>query len=304
MDKRTLRRFPLDVNDTVNLYLSGVSATAIKRKYGCSLKAVLNCLQREGVYMSGKDWKNFLFRKTGLHPDDLLALYNSGLWKNEIAVRIGISESAVGRYLSFLGVPIAENSSQAVKRIHERGGKEWSISVSDSAHKAVKGIKRTEESLMQRAYTLETIGRFGSITERLLFDMLVERGVNPVPQKAFSKYNIDLMIGNVAVEITGRGRKPKDIPAIKERIKLLLNSGYSMIWVWANKSFPIETGAADYIVSYCQELSLNPSIVGEYRVIRRDGKLISCGGPDSDDFPGVFSAINGVLGRTINKGSL
>lgn len=304
MDKRTLRRFSLDVNDTISLYHSGVSCRAIGRKYNCSVKAVINCLNREGVYVGGKDWKDYLFRKTGLRPSDLLALYNSGLWKNEIANKIGISEGAIGRYLSFLGVPLADNKSQVMQRIHERGGKEWSESVSDKAHKAVKGVKRTDESLIQRANTLEAIGRFGSVTEKILFDMLVARGVNPIAQKAFSKYNIDIMIGNVAVEITGRGRKPVDIPAIKERIKLLLNSGYSMIWVWANKSFPIESGAADYIVSYCQKLSLDPSFIGEYRVIRRDGKLISCGGPDSEEFPGVFSAINCVLGRTVNKGSL
>lgn len=303
MDKRTLRRFPLDVNDTVNLYLSGASCRSIGAKYNCSVNAIINCLKREGVYVGGKDWKDYLFRKTGLCSDDLLVMYNSGLWKNEIATRIGISENTIGKYLSFLGVPIAENASQAAKCVHERGGKEWSKSVSNSAHRAVKGLKRTDESLIQRANTLESIGRFGSSAERILFDMLVARGVNPIPQKAFSKYNIDIMVGNVAVEVTGRGRKLKDIPVIKEKIKLLLNSGYSMIWVWANKSFPIESGAADYIVSYYQEVCLNPSLIGEYRVIRRDGKLISCGGPDSEEFPGVFSAINGVLGRTINNGT-
>lgn len=300
MDKRTLRRFPLNVNDTVNLYLSGVSVTSIARDNHCSVKAVLNCLNREGVYMSGRDWKNYFFRKTGLIPADLLAMYNSGLWKNEIAEKIGISEGTVGKYLSYLGISIADNRSVATSQVHKRGGKEWSNAVSDSAHKAVKGLKRTEESLIQRANTLENLGRFGSTMERILFDMLSSRGVHAIPQKAFFKYNIDLMIRNVAVEITGRDRKPKDIPGNKERIKLLLNSGYSVIWVWATKSHPIESGAADYIVSYCQQISFDPSLAGEYRVIRRDGKLLARGRSDSDDFSGVFTAINGTFSRARN----
>lgn len=300
MDKRTLRRFPLNVNDTVNLYLSGVSVTSIARDNHCSVKAILNCLNREGVYMNGRDWKNYLFRKTGLMPADLLAMYNSGLWKNEIASKIGISEGAVGKYLSYLGVPLADNKSQATKRIHERGGKNWSKAVTYSAHNAVKGMKRTEESLIQRANTLESIGRFGSTMERVLFDMLAERGICAIPQKAFSKYNIDLMVGNVAVEVTGRGRKAKDIPAMKEKIKLILNSGYSMIWVWTNTAFPVEDGAADYIASYFKQISRDPSLIGEYRVIRRDGKLMAVGRSDSDEFPGVFSAINGTFSRPRN----
>lgn len=300
MDKRTLRRFPLNVNDTVNLYLSGVSVTSIARDNHCSVKAILNCLNREGVYMNGRDWKNYLFRKTGLMPADLLAMYNSGLWKNEIASKIGISEGAVGKYLSYLGVPLADNKSQATKRIHERGGKNWSKAVTYSAHNAVKGMKRTEESLIQRANTLESIGRFGSTMERVLFDMLAERGICAIPQKAFSKYNIDLMVGNVAVEITGRNRKPQDIPEIKKKIKLLLDSGFSMIWLWANTSFPIRDSAADYIASYCESVCLDPSIIGEYRVIRCDGKLMSSGRSDSDDFSGVFTAINGTFSRPRN----
>jgi hypothetical protein len=56
--------------------------------------------------------------------------------------------------------------------------------------------------------------------ERVLFEMLAERGIWLPHKKPFLKYNVDLMVGNVAVEVTGRGRKAKDIPAMKEKIKL------------------------------------------------------------------------------------
>lgn len=296
MDKRSLRRFPLDADDVVKLYRSGISASALAAKYGCSFNAISNCLNRSGIHTT-RDWKDYLFRKSGVTPDDLLAMYNSGMWKYEIAHTLGISEGGVGRFLARLGVPLADSRSSAMKDVHKKGGKEWSANASKPAHEAVRGMKRTDADLIKRAAGKERTGKFGSVMERVLYDMLIERGLSPVPQKAIHKYNIDLMVGDVAVEITGRGRKPKDIPAIKERIKYLLNSGYSVVWVWGSIDRPIESGAADYIVAYCEAVSRDPSLIGENRVIRRDGKLIAVSRSNDDNFPGVFSAKGGAWSR-------
>jgi transposase len=289
--------FSLYADNAVELYRSGKSIAFICKLYKCSPKTLSKHLNSIGI-KTVTNWQENLFAKTGLSPSDLLSMYTGGMWKNEIAAKIGISEGTVGRYLSFLGVPIAKDRGEATKLVHERGGNARRAIVTRAAHDAVRGMKRTDESLIMRAKTLESIGRFGSCMERKLFDLLSEKGVSPIIQKSFFKYNIDIMVGNVAVEVTGRCRKPKDIPVIKEKIKLLLNSGYHVVWVWANKLFPVEHGAADYIVSLFNFVSANPAEVCKNRVIRRDGKLIAICGPDSEDFPGVFSAINGVLGKT------
>ena len=126
MDKRTLRRLPLDVDDIINRYSSGESPRLIALSLGCSAKAIINLLSREGVYRGRESWQEYLFRKTGLSPDQLLNMYSSGMWKNEIANKIGISEGSVGTYLSKIGVTIASDRAEASKRVHKRGGNQWS----------------------------------------------------------------------------------------------------------------------------------------------------------------------------------
>lgn len=297
MDKRTLRRLPLDVDDVINLYNSGVRLEDIAIKNDCSVHAIQNCLKRNGVY-GGRDWVSYLKRRTGITPDELLALYNSGLWKNEIAAKIGISEGVVGKYLARLGIPLAESRSDAMRARLERVGADGRAKLSESAHNAVRGMKRSESDLIKRAISNERSGKFDSIAERDLFFILRELGAEAIPQKALWKYSIDLAIGNVAVEVTGRGRKPENIPALRERIKYILNSGFVMVWVWANTVHPIESGAAEYIIALCQQASSDPSLIGQYRVIRRDGKLMASGCSDDDDFTGIFSMVSGTYSRT------
>lgn len=299
MDKRTLRRFPLDVSDVVSLYNVGTPTPSIANKYGCSQAAVVNCLKREGVY-AGRDWKSYMLRNYGVTPEDLLEMYRSGMWKNEIAAKTGISEGAVGKYLSYLGVPIAKDRSESVRKRYKRMSPEQRDELTKSAHDAVRGIKRTKDDLCKRAIGKERSGKFGSVAEKELFYLLKERGVVPIPQKALWIYNIDLSIGNIAVEMTGRARKPDYIPIYKERIKYILNRGFILVYVWANTVFPVEAGAADYIVSLVQQASSDPSLVGQYRVIRRDGELLTAGGFQDDQFAGIFAPVNGTFGKTGN----
>lgn len=297
MDKRTLRRLPLNADDIIKRYNSGASPRKIAASCGCSAKAIVNLLCRFGVYRGTENWQQYLFRKTGYTPEKLLDLYNSGIWKCDIASRLGISEGFVGSCLNSLGVPIAKNRSESLRNIHNRGGEERKHSITKNAHDSVRGMNRSAENLIKCAIGRERAKRFGSSTEKALYDLLIDKGVNPIPQKAVHKYNIDLAIGYVAVEISGRSRKPKDIPAMIDRIKYLIDSGYIIVWVWANTTFPVTVGAADYIVSLVNEIGADPAFIRENRVIRCDGKLLSRCGRDSDNFPGIFTPIRGTFSR-------
>lgn len=296
MDRRTLRRFPLNENDVINLFMAGKTYRYIADKYGCSVHVIQKCMQRN-IIADGKNWRLYLWRKAHITPDELLAMYNSGLWKNEIAAKTGISEGLVGKYLVKMGVPLAENRSDAMRLRLERAGPDGRANLVEAAHNAVRGMIRTEQNLINAANGRERVGRFGCTAERDLYFMLQKRGIDPVPQKALWKYSIDLTIGNIAVEITGRGRKPEQIPALIERIKYILNSGFMLIYVWAGTTIPVETGAADYIVTTIQEASCDPSLVGQYRVIRRDGKLMAAGCVDDDQFTGIFSPVSGTYSK-------
>lgn len=290
--------FPLDENDVVKLYLSGETMQFIANKYGCSLNAICNCIRRNGI--SKMDWKLYLWRMAGITPDELLAMYKSGMWKNEIAAKTGISEGAIGKYLSYLGIPLAKSKSDAMSKRLKRMTQRERDKLTKPAHDAVRGMKRTDEDLCKRALGKEKTGRFGSVAEKELFYLLKERGVITIPQKSIWKYNIDLAIGNIAVEITGRARKPENIPVYRERVKYILDAGFVLVYVWANTVYPVEGGAADYIISLIQQSSSDPSLIGQYRVIRRNGKLLAAGCSNDNDFTGIFTPVSGTFFKTRN----
>jgi len=296
MDRRTFRRFPLNVDDVISMYQSGSSSQKIADKYGCSYDTIINCLKRNNVY-AGRDWKSYLIRNTGVTPKELLAMYKSGMWKNEIAEEIGLSESTVGKYLAKLGIPIAEDRSEAMKTRLERMTQEERHALSKAAHDAVRGSKRSWEDLVKRAKGLEGAGKTRGKAESDLFEIFKSRGIKTVPQKAIGKYNIDFAVGRVAVEVTGRNRKPGRHAIYKKRVKYILNSGFSLVYVWANSTFPIQEGAADYIISLNKKISGDPSLIGKYWVIRRDGKLLATGGLDSNDFAGILTSVSGTYAK-------
>jgi predicted transcriptional regulator len=226
-------------------------------------------------------------------------MYESGMWKNEIAESTGISEGAVGKYLAKLGIPIANNRADAMSNRISRMTDDEIAAMTAPAHEAVRGMKRTDADLVKRAKGKERVGKMVGQAEKDLYALLIDMGLSPIPQKAVWKYNIDFMLnGNIAVEVTGRNRKPSNWPTYRERIKYLLNGGFALVYVWANTTFPIEIGAAEYLVSFCEKASRDPSVFGKYWVIRRDGKLMTTGGMDNNDFPGILTSVSGTYART------
>jgi hypothetical protein len=185
------------------------------------------------------------------------------MWKSEIAAKTGIHEMQVGKYLARLGIPKADNRSDSMIQRMQRMKPEERLKLTENAHEAVRGMIRTEEDLCKRALGKERMGKTNGKAESDLYHLLLNKDIQAIPQRALWKYNIDLAIGNVAVEVTGRCRKPEQIPALRERIKYILNSGFVLVYVWASTIIPVEAGAADYIITLYQQSCCDPSMIGQ-----------------------------------------
>jgi very-short-patch-repair endonuclease len=170
-----------------------------------------------------------------------------------------------------------------------------------AAHDAVRGMKRTHDDLAKRALGKERSGKFGSLAERELYPLLADSGIPVTIQKAVDVYTLDFALGNtVAVEVNGRDRKLRYWESVTERTKYLLDLGWNIVYVWATKSRPATRAAADYIIALYEQTSRDPTLRGQYRVIRCDGKLLASGGVNDDEFPGVLTAIPSTWARTTN----
>ena len=144
----------------------------------------------------------------------------------------------------------------------------------------------TAEQLLARARRIERDGRFDSEGEQLLAQLLEERDMLPIPQKAIGKYNVDMAAAeSVAVEVLGGNwHSAKRTHAV--RTPQILDAGWHLIMVWNQKGTgPITAGAADYIATFCEEIRWHPALVRQYRVIGGGGELLASRCADDDEFP-------------------
>lgn len=216
--------------------------------------------------------------------------------KHAIAVQLGTWDMVISKRLAENGYA-TEGRSAANRTRLARAGTEERQRITKAAHDAVRGMKRSHGDLVSRAVGKERNAKPGSIAEAELARLLSERGIDFVAQKAVDKYNLDFALGNVAVEVNGRSRKPTYHASITERTKYLLDLGWNIVFVWAGANYPVLPGAADYVASYHEQAGSDPSMRGQYRVIRRDGKLLASGCADDDEFPGVLAAVPGTWAR-------
>jgi very-short-patch-repair endonuclease len=152
------------------------------------------------------------------------------------------------------------------------------------AHTAARGSKRTLEQLVEHARALERIGGHDSPAEALMAEWLAERGEPSVPQKAIGKYNVDLAVAPVAVEILGGGwHSVKKTHAI--RTPEILNAGWHLAFVWNYEGRSALTEqAADHVVAWLNEVRRDPPAIGQYRVVSGDGELLAAGRADDPQF--------------------
>jgi len=278
-------KFPLDEDYLVNLYTGGMRKSEIAKLFGCTDKVILERLDKLGYPPKAPGIEH----KFRLDEVELVGLYESGITKSALAVHFGCAESAIGKRLAKLGYPIAVNRSEAMRIRLQRAGPDARQILSSRAHDAVRGMVRTEENLIRGALGREIVGRLGSSQEKIFYNILKERGIDTICQKALWKYSIDFVIGNVAVEICGRRRKPEQVSDFEKRHKYILNAGFVLVYICTSIRFPITWLAAEYVITLIERSSFDPSVIGKYWVINGHGKSLTAGGIDDNNFTGILT---------------
>lgn len=276
-------KIDVDIDYIIKRRKEGASCSSIAREVGVSPKVVMSRLKENGISTAKPVIEYDVTR--------IVSLYESGMTKRRIGKTLGIHEMTVSKILARNGYPTAATRSEATRIAMSRMTAEERSAITAAAHDAVMGSHQTHESLCKRAETKGRIGKTGSIMEQRLYDILTNRGLSVAPQFAVDKYNIDLLVNDsIAVEVSGRGRKLKDIELMRGRTKAILDRGYIILVIWSNTvAYPIDDAAADYVISLLDVFSSDPSSHGKYWVIRGNGNLIAERCPYSDDLPFIMS---------------
>lgn len=265
---------PANLDQAIELYLSGQPLPQITAATGVGSSVLSRERTRRGIPSR---------RIKRLPAADIAAAYRAGESEYSLGLRYGVARGVIRKRLVEEGVKLRDMSTAGKVRARRMTPEERAAQAA-AAHEAVRGVRHTEEQLLTRAVAREGKGLCDSPGELFLMAELRKRGVEPTPQKAIGKYNVDLSVAPVAVEVLGGGwHYTKRHHAV--RTPYILNEGWCLLFVWNHEGqSALGSGAADYVVSYLEEIRRDPSLVGEYRVITGRGQLLAAGRAEDDEF--------------------
>lgn len=212
--------------------------------------------------------------------NNAVELYKAGMSALKVFQRTGVDRGALTRELKKRGIPVRSRSEAGKVRAQRMTADERKRQAA-AANAAMRGVPAVEERLVKAAKTKERTRYSQSDGEKLLVGWLAD--LDPVSQKAVGRYNVDVAVAPVAVEVLGgewHGYKRHHAT----RTKYIADAGWALLFVWNTANYPLTRSAAHYVREFVEEASVNPTLIGEYRVIRGDGQLVTIGRADDEEF--------------------
>lgn len=267
---------PLDLDEAVRLYLSGKPIKEIETLVPVSGARLYGELRTRGIPPS---------RKFASFPrDQVVAAYRQGASVLGLSKEYGVSRPTIAKCLIEAGVEMRSHSEAQHLRQASLSLNEKKL-LTAAANRAARLRRAPEIEKLRRALRVEAEGKHDSVGESSLAEMLQSRGVLSVPQRAIGPYNVDLAINPVAVEVLGGGWHSIK-PIHSERTPYILDEGWHLLMVWDYEGrSALGPGAAEYIVSFVEEVRRNPPATCQYRVISGHGEMLSASGREDNEFP-------------------
>ena len=137
-----------------------------------------------------------------------------------------------------------------------------------TASETTRGRKRTDQHLAELALSKPRLVGEG---ETQLLELLREQGIEAEHQFPVGKYNLDIAIGSVAVEVHRSTHHPLSTTQFHQRTEDLISLGWPIIFVWLNPKRGEYLANTDNLISLVKLARTDPAAFGKYRVIRADG---------------------------------
>jgi len=283
---------PAKMKYAAKAYASGKTFQEVAAELGMNKESLRVALIRRGIEPRPRSGGHNRLP----NPGGVAGSYLGGESEQSIGDRLGVSRTVVKRWLTEAG--IERRSVQTASGLHSSTlDATTKLSKVSAAHAARRGNTNSEEHMVKVAREKERVqygGRTSPGTDKLC-EMLRLRDIEHLREKAVGRYNVDIALRAtpVAVEVLG-GNWHGSKPIHARRTPYILDRGWNIVFVWNAKRCEISAVAADYIVSFANEIGADPSPVSQYRVIRGDGKLCAVGQRDDDEFPLVPPSMSDI----------
>lgn len=168
----------------------------------------------------------------------IIYYYQRGVASYLIAKKFGVSNTYVRTLLEKNGIKIrphtVTNKMSAAKRTPEENQ-----AITKAASEANLGSIHSLSHRIKLAKTREKNPTIDPVYEKPLVELCQKSGIKVIPQKAFSKFNVDLYLTdkNVVIEIFGGGfhNKKSAVELFNNKIRYLSKNNIPVVIVWAEK---------------------------------------------------------------------
>ena len=305
------KRHHLDADDLIRMYVDAkMSAAAIGRHLGVPQQTISRHIKKLGVTRSLSD-ANRLSANTAAAQtaymanrraerdaiaSDVIARYISGQSARALAHALNVSHPTIVRILEDAGVERRGHSAAGIIRSagetpEYRHARRMRASAKlcgrTKPNSAVVAASATKEDRLS-----QKIGRW----EAEVAVALRDAGHDVRQQVAVGRYNLDLAVNRLAVEIhTAKHGPHLNRFGRHERVERLRDAGWTCLYVWCPRG--VTDTDLEQIVAYVDVVNANPPTAGQYPVFRCRGKGRPARGANTYD--GAFMAATSDVGDAI-----
>lgn len=267
--------------DSINdLLVKGVAVNKIAKQFNLEVGYILFNIDLGVLHNNGKTIPAYYKH---ISVEKLKEAYIRGDSVLKMSQDFCISRTTIVSRLKYLGYNIRTGSEANIIRF-QNSTIEYRQQITENAHNAVRGVKRSFIKRCENAILCEktankspeTYGKLGP-GELELFYALRDKQLNPVIQKAFNTYNIDIFVApNIFIELASRMFKGQiqfrkkfsgdTVERFRQKAKQITDSNGVLVEV-NFRDVDILKVYADDIVAFIDSLRTNPSASGKYFVV-------------------------------------
>jgi very-short-patch-repair endonuclease len=213
--------------------------------------------------------------------DDIARRYIAGESEKALAESLGVDRKVIRKRLVERDVAIRGRSDAMYLRMAQTSAEDR-LALTNAAHDAARGTKRSAEAGIRHAIGVERAGTGNASPAELTFaEWLRDAGYETIAQKAIGPYNVDIATSTVAVEILGGGWHRSKHHG--KRLRHLLDAGWDVIYIWVDgRRHPLTPRAVEYVIANIEQTKRNPSARRGYWVIRGTGEFVAAGESDGE----------------------
>ena len=156
--------------------------------------------------------------------------------------------------------------------------------VTATARKIMRSSARAQYSMELKAKRDQASLRYVGKFEREMAERLDGRELEVIPQYAWGRYNFDLFVNGVAVEIHSGAARPFYNSSNFQKTIEAVCAGISIMYIWMRPVRSVTDIAVENVIAFIDESSRNPPTLGQHRVVRSNGEVDQISSEYLDDF--------------------